>query len=38
MVVCVFGVELPEEIGLEDGGSRLVFEVGLNEGGLDLWH
>jgi hypothetical protein len=36
VVIGVFGIELPEEIGLEDGRGGLVFEVGLDEGGLDL--
>jgi len=36
VIICIFGVELPEEIGLEGGRGRLVFEVCLDKGCLDL--
>ena len=32
----MFGVELPEEIGLEGGQGGLVFEICLDEGCLNL--
>jgi hypothetical protein len=36
VIIAVFSMELPEEIGLENRIGRLVFEISLNKGSLDL--